>query len=83
MTELVEKPVVAVAAQATVSPEPKSKPQNRKCFRCGGPHVMRNFKSKLSIVCWTCGQEGHTTKGCTSGNESRRVGVPATLPEPE
>ena len=83
MAELVEKPVVVVAAQPTVEPEPKNKPQNRRCFRSGGPHVMRNCKSKLSIVCWTCGQEGHTTKSCTSGNESWRVGAPATLPEPE
>ena len=49
MAELVEKPVVAMAAQPTVEPEPKSKPQNRRCFRCGGPHVMRNCKSKLKL----------------------------------
>ena len=83
MAELVEKPVVVVAAQPTVEPKPKSKPQNRRCFRCGGPHVMRNCKSKLSIVCWTCGQEGHTIKNCTLGIKSRRVGAPATLPKLE
>lgn len=43
MAELVEKPVIAVAAQQA---EPdKSKVPNRRCFRCGGPHLIRYCKS--------------------------------------
>lgn len=83
MAELVEKPVIAVAAQH-VEPD-KSKAPNRRCFRCGGPHLIKYCKSQSNrpIICWTCGQEGHITKNCTSGNEFRRVCAPATLQEQE
>ena len=49
MAELVEKPVVVVAAQPTVEPEHKSKPQNRRCFRCDGPWTSCNEKLQIKV----------------------------------
>lgn len=84
MAELVENPVIAVAAQQKVEPDSRGKGFVRRCFRCGGPHLIRQCKAQTNkITCWSCGQEGHMSKSCPSGNESRRVFAPATLPDQE
>ena len=46
-----------------------------KCYRCQGPHMIKNCPEKAenkSIICYRCGEEGHIAPKCTSqrsGNE--------------
>lgn len=56
---------------------------SRRCFRCGGAHLIKFCKSKAKISCWTCGEEGHTSKFHYQGNEAGRAGAPAVLPRSE
>ena len=37
-----------------------------KCFRCNGPHMIRNCpeKSEKRIICYNCGEEGHIAAKC-------------------
>ena len=48
---------------------------NGKCFRCQGPHMIRNCPEKgemRGIICYRCGEEGHIATKCTAqkaGNE--------------
>lgn len=85
MAELVGSSVVAVAAKGTSYQglNRDKRIQERKCFSCGGPHLLRACPSKKKLVCWTCGQEGHISKHCTGrqGNAQGRVSAPEALPE--
>ena len=78
MSELVEHPCAAAALRPTVSGARKGAVERpfivkdeRKCFGCGGPHLVRNCPKKDVIVkevkCWTCGGVGHLSRVCPSG----------------
>ena len=40
-----------------------------KCFKCDDPHMARFCPQKKPIVCYKCGEEGHISTRCESGNE--------------
>ena len=85
MAELVQKPVVAAAAGG-VAPGYANKGkrvQERRCYGCGGPHLIKNCPAEKKFVCWTCGKEGHTAKNCGQGNGQGRVSAPEALPNVE
>ena len=39
-----------------------------RCYRCGGPHMIRYCPDKPKFECWSCGREGHSAKYCNQGN---------------
>ena len=82
MAELVQRPVVAAVAKS-VAPQNANKRkrvQERKCYGCGGPHLIKHCPAEKKFVCWTCGKEGHSAKNCSQGNGQGRVSVPEALP---
>ena len=87
MAELVEKPIGLFAANAmqekTDAPVSKTQAPSRRCYRCGGPHLIKFCDAKSKITCWNCGREGHMSRDCDSGNGPRRVGAPAALQSQE
>ena len=79
------RPVTAVAAVppnvehvvAAVGSELEHRPgRAMKCFRCGGPHMIRYCPSKPKFKCWTCGVEGHLAKNCGQGGATAAVAPP-------
>ena len=51
------------------------------CFRCNGPHVMRDCKEpNLPITCFRYGVTGHISTHCDQGNEQRGATVPVATP---
>ncbi len=71
---------------ATARKDGKMRRETKRCFRCDGPHLMKDCKvSRLRrIVCWTCGEEGHVARQCSQenqGNGSGRAGAPVALPK--
>jgi len=52
--------------QSYSSGRPRSQsPPSFKCFRCGGPHVVRFFPHLVSnVTCDRCHKYGHATKDC-------------------
>lgn len=82
MAELVERPISLGAAgrdEPRVDRPRAGIGQAIRCFRCGGPHLMRACPSKGRFTCWTCGQEGHISKNC-QGNTQGGSGAPAVPP---
>ena len=68
VSELVEKPVIAVAENKSFRKNTSSGGQV-KCFKCGGPHLIKYCpKSDNNFLCFKCGKEGHFAKNCTSEN---------------
>ena len=54
---------------SVVESEPRAgKAKPMRCFRCGGPHMMRYCPDKPKFECWTCGKEGHSARQCEQGN---------------
>ena len=52
-----------------------------KCFRCNGPHMMRDCKDPKSLIkCFKCGITGHISRYCDQGSEQRRATVPLATP---
>ena len=52
-----------------------------KCFRCNGPHMMRDCKEpKALITCFRCGGTGHISTHCDQGNEQRGATMPVATP---
>ena len=39
-----------------------------ECFECGGDHPVKFCKNRRPVVCWKCGETGHTSRHCVSGN---------------
>ena len=71
---------------ATARKDGKMRRETKRCFRCDGPHLMKDCKvSRLRrIVCWTCGEEGHVARQCSQENQengSGRAGAPVALPK--
>ena len=76
-TQVVDKFVTAVAVSpsdvgqvvAVAAADGDRRPGKAvKCYRCGGPHIMRYCPSKPKFKCWVCGVEGHLAKNCGQGN---------------
>ena len=70
----------------TARKDGKMRRETKRCFRCDGPHLMKDCKvSRLRrIVCRTCGEEGHVARQCSQenqGNGSGRAGAPVALPK--
>ncbi|XP_020205583.1 uncharacterized protein LOC109790769 [Cajanus cajan] len=45
--------------------------QSFRCYRCGGPHMMRDCPTK-DYVCFKCGKVGHMAKDCNVRNTPTR-----------
>ncbi|XP_020233469.1 uncharacterized protein LOC109813653 [Cajanus cajan] len=45
--------------------------QSFRCYRCGGPHMMRDCPTK-DYVCFKCGKVGHMAKDCNVRNTPAR-----------
>ena len=43
-----------------------------QCYRCGGPHMVRNCKDRKGIVCYRCGQDGHIASQCVIETANRK-----------
>ena len=54
-----------------------------QCFRCGGPHMVRDCKEPR--VCYSCNKPGHIANQCDThqGNEERGTVAPAVTPSQE
>ena len=71
---------------ATARKDEKMKRESKRCFRCDGPHLIKDCKAFRSrrVVCWTCGEEGHVARQCSQreqGNGNGRAGAPVALPK--
>ncbi|XP_020208253.1 uncharacterized protein LOC109793201 [Cajanus cajan] len=53
--------------------------QSFKCYRCGGPHMMRDCPIK-DYVCFKCGKVGHMAKDCNVRNTQARGNQKANRP---
>ena len=52
-----------------------------RCFRCGGPHMVRDCKEpKPLITCYRCGREGHIANRCVQGNGVGGAAAPGATP---
>ena len=55
-----------------------------KCYRCNGPHMMRDCKEpRPPVTCFQCGMTGHIAVYCNQGNEQRGATVPVVTPTTE
>lgn len=52
------------------------------CFRCGGPHMVRECKEpRRGITCFRCGKTGHIASRCDWGNGQGGAAAPAATPQ--
>ena len=63
----------------------KNRGESRRCFRCGGPHFVRDctvLPPTESPRCQLCDVLGHVARDCQrlQGNASGRAAAPAALP---
>jgi len=59
-----KKPYFRPQSYSSGRPNSQS-PPSFKCFRCGGPHVVRFFLHSVSnVTCDRCHKYGHATKDC-------------------
>ena len=61
----------------------KNRGERGRCFRCGGQHLLRHCTATMdgqTLLCWTCGSQGHMARDCHQGNASGRAGAPVALP---
>ena len=51
-----------------------------RCFRCNGPHMIRDCKEPKPITCYKCNQVGHLSIRCNQGNDWRVATAPEATP---
>ena len=55
-----------------------------RCFNCQGPHMARDCKEpRPEVRCYCCGQSGHISRNCQSGNERRGAIASVATPLPK
>ena len=55
----------------SINNQAEFKGSNRKCFRCGGSHMIRlcpERAEKRVVVCYNCNEEGHIAPNCIKKN---------------
>lgn len=70
-----EHVVAAVAKRHTESFRNTSRQESRpgettRCYRCNGPHVMKDCPVNKGRRCWNCGNTGHMARDCTAESAS-------------
>ena len=85
LAKQVDEDFVAVSKRMTGGGDKKNNETKvRRCFRCGGPHLLRDCTSSRMrrISCWTCGEEGHVMRNCDrQGNGDGKAGAPEVFPQ--
>ena len=82
-----EQELDLVAVCKNVQPSEKAIDDKRRkvirCFRCDGPHLIRNctMPSRANIVCWSCGGNNHIMRNFPQGNGNGKADAPVAFPE--
>ena len=72
VSEYSEEHIVAAAKPAVSGYRSESRNSTNviKCFKCGGPHFLKDCTSRKDRKCWNCGNTGHMARDCNGVNSN-------------
>ncbi|XP_036360125.1 uncharacterized protein LOC118764022 [Octopus sinensis] len=63
------------------SKKERVRPFKGQCFRCQGPHMVRDCESpKPEVICYRCREPGHIASECLRRNGLRETTAPVVVP---